>query len=220
MNVLICDDHPIVAEALSSAITGLLAARVHVVHSFALACETAAAEPLLDLCLMDLHIPGEDPWSSLQKLRALLPQTPIIVCSGSDDDDDLAMVLKLGLEGYLPKSAPAEVFEAAIRLVLAGGRYLPARTAEMLLQALPDTERPETSREPSEADGSASGLRLTPRQRTVLELISEGRSNKAIARILGISPATVKAHVAQVTGVLGAHSRLEAVARARNLGIL
>lgn len=221
MKVLICDDHPIVAAALAATLDRLFAAEAVLVHSFAKARELLADRPaiLFDLCILDLHIPGEDAQSNLRALRDVLGATPILVFSGSSDDADLRMTLELGLNGFLAKSAVPEMIEAAVRLVLAGGRYLPERVADLALQttsaSAPGRAQPESAPRSTEGHG-----RLTPRQRRVLGLMAEGHPNKIIAQDLGISPATVKVHVAQVIAMLGASNRTEAVARARNLGLL
>jgi two-component system, NarL family, nitrate/nitrite response regulator NarL len=217
VKVLICDDHPIVAGALAATLERLFNAEALLVHSFAKAREVLAAGPEIGLCVMDLHIPGEDAHSNLRALRDLLGATPILVFSGSSDDADLRMTLELGLNGFLSKSAPPEVVEAAVRLVLAGGRYLPERVADLALQTATSGRAVPEPAPRSEADGHG---RLTPRQQRVLNLMALGHPNKVIAQDLGISPATVKVHVAQVIAVLGASNRTEAVARARHLGLL
>lgn len=215
MNILVCDDHPIVAAALSSSLESLFEARVHLAESFHKALLLAAEKAPFDLCVLDLHLPREDSRSGLLAIRELLPDTPILVFSGSEDDADLRMVLELDLHGFLHKSSSPEVVEAAVRLVLAGGRYLPERAAELLLN-----RSEQVSVDAGRSRGPHSGVQLTPRQKIVLDLLAQGRSNKAIARELGISPATVKAHVAQVIGALGARNRTEAASRARDMNLL
>ena len=165
----------------------------------------------VDLLLLDLHIPGEDPRSNLIAARTACPQTPVVVFSGSEDPDHLRMVLELDVRGFLPKSARPEVLEAALRLVLAGGRYLPDAVRDLVL---------EGSGGSGAAEATAPDGALTERQREVLHLLASGCANKQIARDLGISPSTAKAHVAQILTVLGAANRTEAVALARGRGLL
>lgn len=111
-----------------------------------------------------------------------------------------------GVAGLVPKASSGAILEAAIRLVLAGGRYLPPRVIAMMATVPPPV-----------ADDR---LRLSDRQLEVLEQIAAGASNKEIARTLTLSPATVKAHVAALLAVLGAANRMEATARGRSLGYL
>lgn len=209
MQVLICDDHPIVASALGMTLESAFDAQVHIAHSCAAALVAVRSIGQIDLLLLDLHIPGEDPRSNLIAARTACPQTPVVVFSGSDDPDHLRMVLELDVRGFLPKSARPEVLEAALRLVLAGGRYLPDAVRDLVL------EGSSGSAESPAPDGA-----LTERQRQVLHLLAGGCANKQIARDLGISPSTAKAHVAQILTVLGAANRTEAVALARGRGLL
>lgn len=208
MQVLICDDHPFMARALAMAMEDALGAEVTVVHRFADAAATAAMLTDLRLCLVDFHIPGEDSAAGLAALRAAAPEGRLLVFSGSEADADLRVALAAGAHGFLPKSASPDVIEAAVKLVLAGGRYLPERVETLAfgaVEAVPAPSRTDT---------------LTGRQRDVLDHVARGLSNKEIARELAISPATVKVHVAQIIGILEASNRTEAVANARRAGLI
>jgi two-component system, NarL family, nitrate/nitrite response regulator NarL len=209
MQVLICDDHPIVASAMGMTVEAAFDAQVHIAHSCADALARAQALGAVDLLLLDLHIPGEDPRANLNAARAACPQTPVVVFSGSEDPDHLRMALEMDVHGFLPKSSRPEVVEAALRLVLAGGRYLPDAVRTLALEA-----------NPAPANATVVDTSLTDRQMQVLRLLAGGSANKLIARDLGISPSTAKAHVAQVLSVLGAANRTEAVAIARGRGLL
>ncbi|MCP5396018.1 MAG: response regulator transcription factor [Sphingomonadaceae bacterium] len=223
MQALICDDHPFVARALSMTIDAAFGTSSFVAHSFADAIAHAQDTPGLGLCLVDFHIPGEDSVDGLQRLRAASPESRFLVFSGSESDDDLRLALELGVDGFLPKSSPPEVVEAAVRLVLAGGRYLPERVGSLAFggAAQPVSPGPmSTGPGPVEARAGARPFPLTERQRDVLGHMADGLANKEIARALGISPATVKVHVAQIIGIVGARNRTEAVARARQDGLL
>jgi two-component system nitrate/nitrite response regulator NarL len=208
MQVLICDDHPFMARALAMAMESALGAEVTVVHRFADAAATAATLTDLRLCLVDFHIPGEDSAAGLGALRAAAPEARLLVFSGSEADADLRVALAAGAHGFLPKSASPDVIEAAVKLVLAGGRYLPERVEALAFgTAEPPPAPPRTDT-------------LTGRQRDVLDHVARGLSNKEIARELAISPATVKVHVAQIIGILEASNRTEAVANARRAGLI
>lgn len=211
MQVLICDDHPIVASAMGMTVEAAFDAQVQIAHSCADALDRARTMGAVDLLLLDLHIPGEDPRENLSAARAACPQTPVVVFSGSEDPDHLRMALEMDVHGFLPKSSRPEVVEAALRLVLAGGRYLPDAVRTLALEA---------AAAPPPATATLAEAGLTDRQMQVLHLLANGSANKQIARDLGISPSTAKAHVAQVLSALGAANRTEAVAIARGRGLL
>lgn len=211
MRFLICDDHPFLAQAMAMALEQAFDAELIVTHGFAEASAMLDAAPGIDLCLADFHIPGEDSRTGLQQLRSQMPEGKLLIFSASDADHDLRAALEVGADGFLPKSATPEVVEAAVRLVLAGGKYLPERVGTLAL----DGAAPHKATH----DAASSGP-LTKRQQSVLGLVAEGLSNKEIAIELGISPATVKIHVAQLIGTLYARNRTEAVSNARRAGLI
>ncbi|HEY7944764.1 MAG TPA: response regulator transcription factor, partial [Casimicrobiaceae bacterium] len=153
-------------------------------------------------------------------LRDRYPTVPLIVLSGTDTPADVRSVLRAGAAGFIPKTAMARLMLQAIRLVLAGGQYLPPQ----LMQAL-DTDLPPPAggAAPARADApgspSAQGplAMLSPRQREVFALLARGLSNKLIARELDVTEGTVKSHVATIFDVLNVHNRVSAVAEARKL---
>lgn len=220
MDVLVCDDHPIVASAIAMTIEAAFGATVHVANSYRRALEIATGFPQVNLCLLDIHMPGEDARTGLMALRQTLPGARYMLFSGSEQDTDLMMTMELGLHGFLPKSSTPEVVEAALRLVLAGGTYLPSEIGRLAMrhsETVAANVAPVTC-----TDVLATPFygHLTGRQHDVLQHVAQGRSNKEIARDMAISPATVKAHVAQIIAVLGAANRTEASAKARELGLI
>jgi len=220
MRVLICDDHPIVASAIGMTLESAFAAQVQIVNTCAAALEQARAAGPFDLLMLDLHIPGEDPVGNLRAARVACPETPIVVFSGSEDPAHLRLALELDLNGFMPKSSRPEVLEAALRLVMAGGRYLPDAVRSLALAGTVGETSASSDPAPAPEAALSSGSELTERQREVLRLLASGAANKQIARALGISPYTVKAHVAQVLMVLGATNRTQAVDLARRQGLL
>ena len=208
---LICDDHAMMREALAGAVAiGWPGAAVTLADDYPAAWQAAEARP--DLIISDLVMPGSRPVDGIRRLAQIAPDSPILVVTGNEEDGLLLDLLKLGVAGFAPKTSKSEVIEAAIRLVLAGGRYLPPRLLDLAtLGASPavavTTSAPLTSR-------------VTERQLDVLRLIATGGSNKEIARDLDLSPATIKAHAAAAIAALGAANRTEAVMRARELGLI
>lgn len=205
---LICDDHEMMREALSGAVAlGWPDARVTHAADYPSAWRAAAIAP--DLIISDLVMPGAGPIEGVRGLIAAAPATPVLVVTGNDDDTVLLELLRLGVAGFAPKTSRSAVIEAAIRLVLAGGRYLPPRLADLAMGA---------STPVSATDRIA--VRLTERQTEVLRMIAAGQSNKEIARVLDLSPATIKAHAAAAFAALGAANRTEAVVRAREIRLI
>ena len=219
MTVLVCDDHPLVRAALAAAVAQVSEGRkVLTAGDFTEAFRIAEGERSISLCLVDLHMPGAGPIDGLRGIRDRAPGAKLIVVTGSEDDSELLAALDLGVDGFVPKTAEPGVADAAIRLVAAGGRYLPPRVAEILARrdAAPS---PPAVRRPVAFQEAAFG-RLSDRQREVLRLLAAGRSNKQIAQALTLSPATVKAHVAHILGVLGVGNRTEAAVSARANGVV
>ena len=206
---LICDDHALLRETLAGSIAmGWPDAAVTEAEDFPTAWAAAAAHP--DLIISDLVMPGATPLEGIARLRETAPGSPVLVVTGNEDDATLLALLRLGVAGFAPKTSRSVVIDAAIRLVLAGGRYLPPRVMELALH------------EDASAAGMAPGFtaRLTERQTDILRLIAAGQSNKEIARELDLSPGTIKAHAAAAMAALGATNRTEAVVRARELGLI
>lgn len=210
MRILIADDHSLLREALQITVSSLFPdAEVLPVSDFPSAWR--AAEAGVDLIISDLMMPGASADEGIGKLMQACPTARFIVLTGQEDERTLLTILDLGVHGFITKTTEAPVIEAAIRLVLAGGIYLPPELRNMNLQ-----ERPSAPR------GAAdTGLgRLSARQLEVLSLMVRGAANKEIALQLNISPATVKSHIAHIIGCFGAANRTEAAMKARELGII
>lgn len=210
---LICDDHAMMREALAGAVAiGWPDAAVTLAVDYPSAWAAAAAGP--DLIISDLVMPGAAPVAGIRRLHEAAPGSPILVVTGNDEDDVLLALFRLGIAGFAPKTSKSALIEAAIRLVLAGGRYIPPRIIELATQA------PASAAAPAPAVTHTLLARLTERQVDVLKLIALGQSNKEIARDLDLSPATIKAHTAAAIAALGAANRTEAVMRAREMGLI
>lgn len=199
---LIADDHAL----FRGAVAGLISNRwpdavIEEAVDFPSAWKKAAQLQTPALIVVDLDMPGAKPRAGIAGVQTAAPGANIIVLTGLSDDRLLRDLLATGIVGFAHKNASPGVLTAAFELVIAGGRYLPPRVAELLV-----------------ADDPISSA-LSPRQREVLSLVAEGRSNKEIAIVLGVAPGTVKTHVAQLLTAIGATNRTEAAARARAAGI-
>jgi two-component system, NarL family, nitrate/nitrite response regulator NarL len=205
---LVCDDHAMMREAITGAVQfGWPEAEVTQAGDYHAAWAAMASAP--DLCISDLVMPGATPVEGIRRLREAAPDTPILVVTGNEDDATLLALFDLGIAGFAPKTSKSAVIEAAIRLILAGERYLPPRLIELAA-----VRGGAASRIPS------AERHLTERQSDILTRIATGKTNKEIARDLDLSPATVKAHTAAVILALGAVNRTDAVYKARELGLI
>ena len=163
-----------------------------------------------DLVLLDLRLPGLEGPEDLRRVRALCPNLTIMVMSDSEDRATILACLGAGAHGYTLKSATMSQLLRAMETVLSGGVFAPAA-----LSGVPAAV-PAVHPAPVAAPvGSPLLTHLTDRQVEVFRLLSEGCATKTIARRLGLAVGTVKVHLAAIYRVLGAHSRVEAVAKAR-----
>ncbi|WP_342643969.1 response regulator transcription factor [Rhodoligotrophos ferricapiens] len=197
---IIADDHPLFRDALRHALTAAYAgAQVEEAGSLDQVTALLEQHDALDLVLLDLKMPGVHGLAGLAFLRAQFPEVPTVVVSATEDPPVIRRAMALGASGFIPKSAPAGTIRRAIEHVLSGEVWLP-----------PDVEA--TSTEEDETDVLARRLAtLTPQQVRVLMMLREGMLNKQIAYALGVSEATVKAHVSAVLQKLGVESRTQAV---------
>jgi DNA-binding NarL/FixJ family response regulator len=171
-----------------------------------------AAELSPDVILMDLVMPKLDGVSAMRELRRGSPHSRVIVLTSFLDDDRLLPALEAGAAGYLLKNSQPAELARAIRAAHAGDAVIDPTAAAHLVSALSDRERPRP--------GAAAGLdQLTGRERDVLALIANGRSNKRIAFELGISEKTVKTHVGHVLAKLGVTDRTQAAVLAVQAGL-
>jgi DNA-binding NarL/FixJ family response regulator len=148
--------------------------------------------------------------SALELLRVRLPDALAVVLSDRDDVDEANRALTHGVRGYIPTSVGCEVAVAALRLVSAGGTFVPANALRSTATKLYD--QPE-----SERKGRPDGLGLTPRELSVIDLLREGKPNKLIARQLDMQENTVKVHVRNILKKLNAANRTHAAFVANRL---
>ncbi len=200
VRVLIADDHPLVLGALRQAVSGAIpGAKIHEANDFESLAAALEETPDMDLVLLDLTMPGVRGFSGLLFLRSERPGVPVIVVSGNEDRAVMRHCIEFGAAAYVPKSVDVETMRAAIRKVLEGGQWTPP---DLDLGAQPNREASALVRRLSS---------LTPQQVRVLMMLSQGLLNKQIAYELGVSEATVKAHVSAILQKLGVESRTQAV---------
>jgi DNA-binding NarL/FixJ family response regulator len=214
MKILIVDDHVLIREALRGVLGELKRDAIFFDAPDARKAMSRLGEnPDIELVLLDLNLPDRSGHDVLVELRERHPSISVVVLSASDDRDNVARALDLGALGFIPKSAQREVMLSAFNLIFAGGVYVPP---EILASPTP---RPATSPAQSGKPVSAADLGLTERQMDVLALMMQGKSNKAICRVLDLAEPTVKNHVTAILKALKATNRTEAVIAAGALGL-
>jgi two-component system, NarL family, response regulator LiaR len=211
IRILVVDDHAVVREGLR--------AFLGVQEGFEIVGEAAdgaeaierAEELEPDVVLMDLVMPELDGVSAMRELRLRSPRSRVIVLTSFLDDDRLLPALEAGAAGYLLKNSQPAELARAVRAAQAGEAIIDSAVAARLVKTLSD--RPQTPR-------PGAFEQLTNRERDVLALIANGRSNKRIALELGISEKTVKTHVGHVLAKLGVTDRTQAAVLAVQEGLL
>lgn len=216
MHILLVDDHPLILSALREVVEGLRpGTRVTTVDHPRQARAVLASETSFDLVLLDLQLGEQSGFELLAEWRERFPSLPIVVLSGSDRNADVLRAIDLGAMGYVPKTINPGLLVEALKFVLDGGIYVPPISDEaadavaavsFLAPVEPAAAQVGTDPRPSLAD-----LALTPRQTDVLSLLLQGKPNKDIARILGVSVETVKDHVAAILRALKVKTRTQAV---------
>ncbi|HEU5080927.1 MAG TPA: response regulator transcription factor [Opitutaceae bacterium] len=201
IRILLADDHTVVRDGLSVILDqepGL-----HVVAQAATGRQAVELwhEHRPDITLMDLQMPQLNGVSAISEIRATNPEARIIVLTTFDGDEDIYRALRAGAKSYLLKDVRRDELFHCIREVHAGKYFLPPEVAAKL-----------ASRQPV--------VPLTSRELEVLRLLSEGKSNKAVAALLSIAEVTVKSHVRALFAKLNVLSRTEAIAVANRTGLL
>jgi DNA-binding NarL/FixJ family response regulator len=206
--LVIADDHPLFRGAMRAAVAGLFAhVEIGEAGSFDDVARLLEGGGEVDLILLDLSMPGVRGFSGLMYLRAQYPTVPIVVVSANDDPAVIRRCMDLGTSGFIPKTLGIDEMRGAIMRVLAGGIWTP-----------PDI-RLDTGADAETAGLMARLTSLTPQQVRVLMMLSEGLLNKQIAHELGVSEATVKAHVSAILQKLGVESRTQAVIAAARIEV-
>ena len=207
MKLLLIDDHALFRVGLES----LLERR-----GIDVAAKTGDGEEGLhladeldvDIILLDLRMPKMGGIELLKKLRERDVKTPVVMLTTSSDEGDLVESLRCGAQGYLLKEMEPDELVVALRDIVSGKTVVAAELTDVLARVVRQGDSRSTVNATSPFD------KLTPREREILSHLSEGQSNKVIARNLGISDGTVKLHVKSILRKLDVHSRVEAAVMA------
>jgi NarL family two-component system response regulator LiaR len=204
VRVFLVEDHAFTRDGLRVSIQAT--PDLEVVGEAASAEEALAKLPLLrpEVVIMDLGLPGMDGIQGTREIKARFPEVRVVVLTVHALEEQVRAILASGAEAYCLKTGEPESLLLAIRAAAKGSTYLDPPIARMIFQKMPP---PPASH-------------LTEREREILRGIAEGRSNKEIAQILGLSPSTVKTHVENLLEKLAASDRTEAAIKALRQGLI
>lgn len=202
MKVLLADDHDLVRDGLIAILSrDDPSIKVSAVEDLDRALGLLEEERF-DVILLDLRMPGMQGLEGVRRVTELHPDLPIVLMSGSISHSDVEEAYEMGIRGFVPKTLAGKALVNALRLVVAGERYIPS----VIMRDARERER-------------ALGV-LSPREAQVLQRLSHGASNKEIARSLEIQETTVKLHLRNLSDKLGARNRTEIVIKAMEQGLL
>ncbi len=215
MRILIADDHTLFRRGLELLLQRIFPAIMMIgvadAHQAMQAIEEHGA---FDLVLLDLAMPGMNGIAGVRRFVEHQPAAPVIILSAHVESEEILKCIQLGVRGYVPKSSSEEVLEHALSLVLAGEAFVPSAVVAQLGSGGGRAQPAELAN----LAGDNPLRQLTTRQRETMALMIEGRSNKEIARKLGLLESTVKAHIKVILRKLGAQNRTHAALIAADLG--
>ncbi len=204
LKLLVVEDHAMVREGLLQALQGLEPDVVALGAADADAgLEILAGGDDVDMVLLDLMLPGTSGMALLGVLRKRFPAIPVVILSALDDADTVSRALRQGASGFVPKSSSTEVMLNALREVLAGDIYLPPKL------------RDPAARNTARGKDVAKRYGLTQGQMRVLELLIQGKTNRQIADLLGVTEGTVKIHVSAIFKAMNVANRTQALLLAK-----
>jgi len=195
MHILIIDDHDLYRSGLRAALRAAMP-NANILEAGSIDEAMRGTPDTLDAIILDFRLPGLNGVEGLTLLRKKWPHSPVLMLSSQNDPETACLAIERGAAGFISKADPADNIVAAINRVLRGQMAAPL------------------------ANGDKPFSRLSPRQCEVLDLLSQGLTNKQIAKRLSLSENTVRVHVQAVYGFLQVTSRAEAVVVARGRGLI
>jgi DNA-binding NarL/FixJ family response regulator len=218
MKTLLVDDHTLFREGLAMLIAhGFPEVRLIQAGDVAEALSLIRSEGDIELVLLDLTLPDSAHMEGLLRVREQAPDVAVVVLSADEAPETVLASIDAGAAGFVPKTAKAGIMQAALRVVLAGGVYLPTSVLGHSRTEAP--ARPKAPEPASASDEIADATGLSPRQVDVLRLLVAGKPNKLICRELDLAESTVKTHLAAIFRKLEVTSRTQAVVAAARMGL-
>jgi two-component system response regulator NreC len=209
--ILICDDHAVVRAGLRLILGEDKVFRIVGEAENAAQAVEQATHFQPDLVLMDISMPGANGLQAIPRIHAATPEAKVLILTVHDDPAYFFQALRAGAAGYVLKGASSSELLAAVRLVLEGGVSIPFTLAPQLLNDYMKRV---------DANAVSSYETLSPRERSVLRLICQGRTNKQIAEELSLSVRTVERYRSSIMHKAGLQNRAELVAYAVRQGLL
>jgi DNA-binding NarL/FixJ family response regulator len=213
MKILIVEDHRVVAEGLAALLNDEKDFEVvGIAGSVEEAAKIATSNPP-DVALVDFRLPDGNGADAASVVRNAQPDVAVVVLSAEQDDAAVLSAVEAGASGYLLKTESAERILEAVRRAADGEMLIaPRALAELIAR--------RSRRESARLETERLVEKLTPREHEVLELMARGLDNREIAERLHVEYTTSRTHVRSLISKLGAHSKLHAVARAGDLGLI
>ena len=197
VSLLIVDDHPLFSDGFATMLRVQRPAwQLIRAYNSAEGCAALADNPGLDMIIVDIELPDRDGFETIAAMALINAAAPRVIISGREDAAARARARQAGASGFIFKRLPSERVVALIEQVLAG--------------------------ESGFSDGGAPGALpvLSARQSEVLGLLAEGHGNKEIRYRLNIAERTVRAHLTEIFQTLGVQTRVQAILRARQMGLI
>jgi DNA-binding NarL/FixJ family response regulator len=196
LKILVSDDHELIRDGVTTLLGKLEpGANIFQATTGDEAIAIASEHQDLDLAVVDLSLPGTSGLTMVSRICELLADTPVLVLSASADSHLILKSIESGASGFVYKALGTAVLEEALRMVLAGGVFMPPLR---------------------ESEGQSLSA-VTARQRQILELLAKGKSNKEIANTLHVSANTIKNHLAKLYEHFSVSNRTQAVMKAQEL---
>ena len=212
MNFVIADDHALVREGVVNTLKGFISdlSTIEVEDGKSL-IKVLEQSQSVDLILFDLSMPDTNAYEVIRCIADNWPDIPLIVLSAESDAVVIHKTIHLGASGFIPKSVASDEMISAIRTVLKGGVYLPRSLPKQAVSnVFSGKERKQ----------NVNKMSLTRRQKEVITLLAEGKTNRLIGEQLGLSERTIKVHITKIYKMLDVSNRTEALNKLRKLGIM
>ncbi len=199
VRILVADDHEVVRKGVRAILEAREGWEVCAEATNGREAKTRARESKPDIVILDIGMPELNGVEATRQILRAVPKTEVLVMSIHESEEVIRNVLEAGARGYVFKSDIAQDLVLAVETLLQHKPFLSPKASEMILH----TSLPRSIRHEAEA---SSRYALTPREREIVQLLAEGRSNKEVAAVLGITPKTAETHRANIMHKLGLHS--------------
>ena len=213
IRILLVDDHSLFRKGIASLLTGEPGFEVAGEAADGLEAVARAQELMPDLILMDVYMPGMNGLEATRRIKELLPYVRIVMLTVSEEDQDLFEAIKSGAQGYLLKKIDAKALFNTLRGIAQGEASVSRAMAAKVLEEFARQTRPQPT-------VILPGTKLSPREKEVLELVAQGKSNKEIAAALGVAENTVKSYIKNILEKLHIENRVQAATFAVREGLI